>query len=477
MAVTLPSVSATTGTLTASGVGSGLDVKGLVSQLMTVEQRPLTLLNQQEADLQTRLTNLGTVNGAMSALQPAAQALVNAGSANATAVSDSSVLSATAGSTAVSGNYSVNVTQLAQVQKLVSPSPGKATTTTAVGSGTAATLSITLGTNGTTFTPDASRTPVTVNLDSTNNSLAGIRDAINAAHAGITASIVNDGSSTPYHLTLTSNATGAANSMKLAVSGDVALGVLLNYNPDAPTANFTETQAAQDAKLKVDGVDVTSSTNSVTDAIQGVTLSLIKTTGSAPANAITVSVQHDNSKVIAALSGLVTAYNSANTAIATATAKGAVLQGDWAVLNLQRQIRSIIGSTQATGTSFTTLTQLGVSFQKDGSLTLDAGKMSTALSANAADASGLAAAAGKAIKTAADNVLGPAGPITSETKGINRSITDLATRRKQIQLQLTATQARYQAQFTALDTLMSGMTQTSTFLTQQLNNLPNYFNH
>jgi flagellar hook-associated protein 2 len=480
MAVSLSSISATSGTLTAPGVGSGLDIKGLVSQLMAAEQRPLTLLNSQEADLQSRLTSLGTVTSALSSLQPAAQALAAAGVAYATVVSDPTVLAASAFSNSIGGNYSVNVTQLAQAQKLISPSPGLTSLTATIGSGSATTLTITLGTLGTlggTFTPDASKTPVPVKIDSTNNTLTGIRDAINAAGAGVTASIINDGGATPYHLALTSNATGAVNSMKLAVSGDAAITSMLGYNPDAPTSNFSEVQPAQDAKLTVDKVDITSATNSVSGAIQGVTLNLTKATGTAPGSAITVSVRPDNSKVITALGGLVDAYNSANTTIAGVTAKGAVLQGNWAVLALQRQIRSILGSAQSTGTSFTTMSQLGVSFQKDGSLALDSAKLNTALLAHPADASGLAAAIGNAVKTAADNVLGPTGPIPSASAGINRSIADIATRRTDIQAHLDQVQALYQAQFTSLDTLMSSMSQTSTFLTQQLNNLPNYFNH
>lgn len=482
MAVSLPSISATSGTLTASGVGSGLDIKGLVSQLMAVEQRPLTLLDQQEADFQSQLTSLGTVQGSLSSLQSAGQALAAAGTtAYGTSVSDSTVLAAAAFSTAVGGNYSVAVTKLAQAQKLISPT-GRTSLATAIGAGGATTLTLTLGTiTGTPvngqyasagFAADPAMTPVSLNIDSSNNTLPGIRDAINAAKAGITASIVSDGSSSPYRLALTSNATGAASSMKITVSGDGAINTLLGYDPTASSQNLNQTQAAQNAALTVDGVAVTSATNTVSGAIQGVTLNLTKET----ASAITVSVQRDYSKLTTALNGLVSAYNSAGTAISTATAKGAVLQGDWAVLGLQRQVRSILGGAQASGGAYTTLSQLGVSFQKDGSLALDSTKLSAALSSNVGSVSALALAFGNAVKSAADTLLGPNGPISNETGGINRSIKDIGSRRTALQSRLDAVQARYQAQFSALDTLMSSMTQTSTFLSQQLNNLPNYYN-
>ncbi len=484
MAVTLPSVSANSGTLTASGVGSGLDVKSLISQLMAVEQRPLMLLAQKEAAFQAQLTSLGSVQGSLSSLQSAAQALVSAGTASySTSVSDSTVLTAAADSTALGGSYSLTVTQLAQVQKLVSPAPGQASLSAAIGTGAATTVTVTLGTiSGTPvngqyasagFTPDPAKTPVTLSIDSSNNTLAGIRDAINAANAGVTASIINDGSGSPYRLALTSNATGAANSMRLSVSGDAAIGSLLGYDPSAPSQNLNEIQTAQDAKLAVDGVNITSTTNSVAGAIQGVTLNLAKAPTLSP---VTVTVQRDTSKLTSALGALVNAYNSANKAIAGATAKGATLQGDWAVLGLQRQVRAILGSAQTSGGAYTTLSQLGVGFQKDGSLALDSAKLSTALSANVGDVSALAAAIGNAVKNAADDMLGPTGPITNETTGINRSIQDIGSQRIDIQSRLGATQARYQAQFTALDTLLASMNSSSSFLTQQLGNLPNYYN-
>jgi flagellar hook-associated protein 2 len=412
-----------------------------------------------------------------------AQSLKTAGSAAySTSVSDSTVLSATADSTAASGNYALQVSKLAQVQKLVSPAPGLADTTSTVGLGSATTLTITLGTTSGTpvngqyasagFVADPARTPVTLNIDSSNNTLAGIRDAINAANAGVTASLINDGSSAPYRLALTSNGSGAVSSMQLTVSGEAAVKSLVGFDPTEPSQSLSETQTARNAQLTVDGVSVSSASNSVVGAIQGVTLNLTKETTSA----VTVAVQRSSSQLSAALSSLVSAYNSANKAMAGATAKGAVLQGDWAVLGIERQLRSILGSTQSVSGSYTTLSRLGISFQNDGSLSLDATKVSTALSTDVGSVSALALALGGAIKSFADSLLGSSGPIANQTAGINRSITDIGRRTIKLQSRLDATQLRYQKQFRALDSLMSGMTQTSTFLTQQLGNLPNYYN-
>ena len=482
MAVTLSGISGSSGTLSAAGVGSGLDVKSLVSQLMAVEQRPLTLLGAREAAFYAKLSGLGAVGGALSSLQTAAQSLVTASTAAyKTSVSDSTVLTAAAAGNAVAGSYSVAVTALAQQQKLIAA--GTASTTTAIGAGASTTLTFQLGTirggtltngiySGATFTADPAKTSVAVTIDSTNNTLDGMRDAINAAKAGVTATIVNDGSGSPYRLSLTSNDTGATGSLKLTVSGDAAIGSLLSYDPQTATQNLTQTQAAQNAQFSVDGVNISSAKNSVADAIQGVTLNLAKASPNPSPATATVTVERDTGSLTAALSAVVQGYNNANKAIAGATAKGAALQGDWAVLGLQRQVRTILGGAQSSGGTYTMLSQLGVSFQKDGSLALDSSKLAAALTSNFSDAAALASALGKSIKSAADTLLGTTGPLANKTDGINRSIKDIGSRRTNIQSRLDAVQQRYEQQFRALDLLMSGMTATSTYLTQQLANLP-----
>jgi flagellar hook-associated protein 2 len=265
-----------------------------------------------------------------------------------------------------------------------------------------------------------------------------------------------------------------ASSLKISVAGDAAIGALLSYDPSTATQNLTQTQLAQDAKFSVDGVNITSAKNSVTDAIQGVTLNLAKANLDPSLAAATVTVKRDTSALTAALNSLVLSYNNANKTVAGVTAKGAVLQGDWAVLGLQRQVRSILGSTQASG-AYTTLSQLGISFQKDGTLALDAAKLTAAVTSDFGAAATLTAAIGTAIKSAADTLLGPTGPLANQSDGINRSIKDIGSRRTLLQSRMEATQARYQRQFGALDTLMSSMNSTSTFLSQQLDNLPNYY--
>ena len=478
---TVSAASNTTGTLNAPGVGSGLDVQGLITKLMAVEQKPLTVLDTQEAKFQAKLTSLGSISGALSSLQTAAQGLSSASTVkNSATASDPSVLVAAAGSDASIGSFNVTVNNLAQRQTLLSS--GATSSSATIGSGSDTTLTFTFGTITSTLGPssgiysdaqfaaNAARAPVSVAIGSDNNTLAGIRDAINAANAGVTASIVNDGGASPYRLAISSNDTGVANSLKIATSGDSEIGLLLNYDP-AGTQKLSQTQVASNANISIDGVSITSASNTVSDAIQGVTLSLAKVT--ATNTPVSVSVQRDTSSLNSALGALVKAYNDANKVVAGITAKGALLQGDSRVLALQRQITSILGGLQQTGGAYTTLSSLGVSFQKDGALVINAAKANAAMSSNPAGVAALTAAIGKAIDSTATSLLGTTGPLSSEKAGINRSIQDIGSRRTNLQHRLELTQQRYQKQFGALDSLLSSMNQTSTFLTSQLDSITN----
>lgn len=469
---TVSAASSTAGTLNAPGVGSGLDVKSLVNQLMAAEQKPLTQLVTKEAKFQAKLSSLGTIKGVLSALQTAASALASASTSQYSATTDdTSMFTAVGSSSASSGNYNVSISTLAQAQKLLTE--GKSSTAVAIGNGIDTTVTFTLGTTSGTFAADPARTPVSLVIGSSNNTLAGIRDAINTAGAGVTASIINDGSDSPYRLTITSNATGVTNSLKITTSGESSdIASLLAYTPGA-TQTMTQSQAARNAALAIDGVAITSTLNTVTDAIQGVTLTLKKVHTNPLTESTGVAVQRDNSGQIAALGALVKGYNDANKTIAAATAKTAIFQGDSGVLAMQSQVRAILSGAQSTGGAYSTLSQLGVAFQKDGSLALDSAKLNAALTADPASVATLTAAIGTAINTAATGLIGASGPVSSKTDSINRSIKDIGTSRIQVQRHLDATQERYQKQFSALDTMIAAMNKTSSFLTQQLDSIAN----
>lgn len=255
--------------------------------------------------------------------------------------------------------------------------------------------------SGASFTLDPNQPSATVTIDNTNNSLQGIRDAINKANIGVTASIVSDGSSAPNHLVIKSNKTGATSSMKISVEDAVdplqteqKLVDLLAYDP-AGTQNMTQNTAGQNAALSINGISVTSTTNTVSSAIDGVTINLSKV-GSA-----NLSISANTAAVTSAVNGFVKAFNDVNSTIKKlasydeSTKQGGVLLGDSSVRNIQAQLRKMM-STPLTGSSgsLTTMSQIGISIAKDGTMSVDSGKLSAAMSKNMNDVAALFSSVG-----------------------------------------------------------------------------------
>ncbi len=397
--------------ITAPGMGSNLDVNSIVSQLMAVERQPLALLDRREADYQAKLSAYGTLKGAVAAFQTAMQGLADPArfQAATASVADTSILTATANTTgkAVPGSYSVEVQQLAQQQKI--RSEGFASTNSTVGSGT---LTIQYGTYDSglnTFTLNNAKPAQTVTIDPSNNTLSGVRDAINAANIGVSATIINDGSSN--RLVLTAKDTGASNSIKIITSDDDGVDLdntglsQLAFDPSATAGsgkNLTQVQAAQDARLQIDGIAISKSSNTVTDAIEGVTLNLLKNNGGTPT---ILDVGRNTAGAKASVEAFVKSYNALNQTLAdlssynTVAKKGGVLQGDSAAISIQRWLRATVsattGSTGGAAGSFTSLSQIGVAFQKDGSLALDSTRLQTAMDAGFDQIASLFAASGK----------------------------------------------------------------------------------
>ena len=255
---------------------------------------------------------------------------------------------------------------------------------------------------GAGFTQDGSQPSGTVTLDTKDQTLQGIRDAINKANVGVTATIVSDGSDNPYHLVITSNKTGEKSAMKISVDGadggpvNAGLASLLAYDPNG-TQGLTQTSGAQDTKLTMNRIAVSSADTTVDDVIQGVSLDL-SATGST-----TLTVSQDTGSVKDAINGFVKAYNDLNKTIAGLTSynadtkTGGVLQGDSAVRSIQTQLRRALStSVEGLDSNLTNLSQIGVAFQRDGSLALDSTKLSKAMASNFSDISGLFAAVGAA---------------------------------------------------------------------------------
>ena len=417
-----------------SVTSSSIDVASIVSQLMQVESQPVTQLQNEQSGFQSQITALNTVQGAVSSFQQAIQGLTTLGQyQNYSTTSTSSAISATASSTATPGNYSVSVSQLAQAQSLVAA--GQTSETAPIGSGASTTLTFTFGTisggtlssgtyTGASFAPNGNGSK-TVTINSSNNSLEGIAAAINGANMGVTATIVNDGSSTPYHLVLT-GPTGVSNSMQIGVSGDATLTSLLSENP-AGTQDLTQSSAALNAQMTVNGIPVSQSSNTVSNVIQGVTFNLSGVT-STPA---TVSVSQNTGAVTSAVNQLVTAYNALNTAIQgvasydSTSNKAGPLFGDPMVNNIQNQIRSIL-NTPISGTTsvYSTLAEIGVTFQQDGSMAVNSSQLNTAIATQPSDITSLFSTVGKAT----DSLVQYAGSTPSTQPGTYAvNVTQVAT--------------------------------------------------
>lgn len=473
------------GTISSAGVGSGLDVKSIVSQLMAVEQQPLQLLNTKESSYNATVSALGTLKSNLSSLQTAAQTL-NLSSTFSTlkaSVADSSALSANVTGAATAGTYNVEVQHLAQPQKLVSS--GYANTTSVVGTGT---ITIDLGSYSdagsppVTFTanPDATQTKITI--DSSNNTLQGIRDAINNANAGVSATIINDGTTNGYRLALTSTNTGSKNAARISVAetGAAGLAQIAYDGSTGGVSNMTQNVAARDAVIKVDGTTITKQSNTITDAIQGVTLNLTKEMTSGSTTQLTLT--RDNSAITNALNSFVTAYNAVNSTIAKSTAfnattgQGSVLTGDATVRTVQTQLRSALTNIipGAPG-GLSMLSDVGITFQDDGSLGLDTDKLNQVLANPSKDIGKLFSKSGgvDGYGTRLNNLLsgmifGNNSLMNSRIDGINSSIKDINNQITKENSRLADIESRYTSQFSALDTLLSNMSTTSSFLTQQL---------
>jgi flagellar hook-associated protein 2 len=453
------------GTIVTSGVGSGLDISGLVTKLVEAEGAPKKLqLDKQEAKAQAKLSALGSLRSALSTLRDSLAGLksVDKFQGRQATLSSLEFLSASAATTAVAGSYSVEVQRLASAHKL--QSGPFASTSTPVGTGT-----LNIATGGHTFA---------VEIDGENQSLADIAAAINASPAGakVIATVISGASDA--RLTLTARESGEAHALSVSqTGGDGGLAALV-YPPSG--GGLSELQAALDSRALVDGVLVTSSTNTISDAIAGVELTL-KTVNDV-GQTTTLSVNQDRTAARKAVDDFVKGYNGFVDASKTLTGynvdtrQGGPLFGDSGVRNIMDQLRRELTTNVAGAAIFKSLSSIGVTAQLDGKLTVDAAELDAAFDTNF-DAVGELFASkdgGLAVKLDAllERHLASQGAIESRTEGLKSTIDAIGERREALADRLTALQARYTRQFNALDGLLSQLQGTSNFLNQQLSNLP-----
>ncbi|HEU0277031.1 MAG TPA: flagellar filament capping protein FliD [Rhodanobacteraceae bacterium] len=445
-----PSIS-TSSTITALGVGSGLNLNGLLDQIQQNENQALVPLTNKQQSYQTRISAYGTLSSALSAFQDAANALGSASTFQAvkSSVADDAV-TASPDNTTPPGDYQINVTQRAQASSVATL--GVASNTASLGAGS---INFTLA-NGNTMS-------VAVSAGSSN--IQSIANAINAQNGGVNASVINDGSGSPYRLVLRASSTGTAAAVSnIQFSGDLASSLSL----DASTQ-----QAGQNAQFSVNGIAIQSASNQVDDAIQGVTLNL------AQAGSATLQVTRDTGAITTAVQGFVDAYNALSKVIGNFTSydpetrAAGVLLGDSTVRGVQSQLRGVLTSVIGNGGSLKTLTDVGITLQLDGTLQLDTTKLGQieagslpALQQFFAGGAGGQGIAGQ-VKDAVVRMAGTGGLISGATDGLNASIKSLQQQYSAMQDRISATMANYKQQFSQLDGLIAQMNSTSSYLTQQ----------
>lgn len=470
------SLSSVSGTLSSAGVGSGLDVTSIVSALMSIDQQPMTALQNKATQMQTEVSALGQLKSQLSNLGDVATNLATASTWNPVSASssDSSSVDVSTDNTASSGQHTVQVQQLASAQVLASGVYSGQYA--AVGTGT---LQIQLGTTASNgaFTA-GSAAAVSINITTANNSLSGVCTAINAANAGVTASIVNDSSGA--RLVLRANQ-GAANSVKITATDDDGNNTdssglsAIAFDPAAASGsgqNLQQTQAGQDAKYTLDGVQLTSASNTVTGALQGVTFTLKQVT----TQPVTTTMSVQTTALQNNVNTFITAYNALNTLLRQQTQSDPTgqnngpLQNDSGAIGVLNQMSQLVfGSVNGLPTTMNTLNAAGITLQQDGSLAINQTQLTAAL-ANPQQLQQLFAqaqsgtdttTAGIAVRfqTWAQALSDTGGMVQNELDSLSQEEKDNQSQQADMQTRLDATQARLMTQYQDLDTQMSTLNQ------------------
>jgi len=479
-------------TITSTGIGSGLDIETLINKLVALERTPITQLTTQTNKLQTQLSSYGKVQSALATLRDAAAKLTRPDTWAATVATSSDAssvsvtTSSTGGSAATAGNVSVQVSKLATSQtvasKVLPASPGS------VGQGS---ITIELGqwnADQSAFTAKDGVTAITVDIGAGEDQLSQIRDKINAARPGIGATVVTD--SNGSRLVLRGNDTGEANGFRVTVndadgnSGDDTGLSALAFDPSAGINTVNQKLAATNAAATVNGIDISSASNSLTGVVAGLNINLLKTT----AGDVSLSVGSDSVGIKKAITDMATAYNSMATLLrdqtkavplargSTDSSQSGPLQGDTTVVSLQNQLRSMVGSSSTLGGSLARLTDIGLEPSATGTLTTNDAKLTAALGnldnvkqlfmgldTGNPDNNGLA----QRLRSLGDVALGTEGRLSSRQTGLQSRISDNGKRNGELEARVALTETRLRARYTALDTQMAKLTSLSSYVTQQ----------
>lgn len=447
-------------TISSPGLGSNLDVKSIVSQLVALEKKPLDTLKLQAATVQTKISAFGQIKSLVSTLSDTLGKLtsvtgwnaVNATSSNSSAVS----VSAVGGTLPTTFNVEVSVLAKAKATASAAVLPVGG----AVGAGTL------------TFTP-VSGTAVDVAVTAT-DTVSDVASKINGANAGVTATVLSDASG--ERLLLRSNSTGVSGGFTLSVADDDG------NNADAAglsrlVVGTTTTTAATDAAATVNGIPVTSSTNTFSTTVSGVTFNALQVT-TAP---VEISISKSTTDIQKNIDAFVAAYNAINDVLNEATkydaaTKGAgLLQGDSTALALQNSLRSAIQSVTTGSSVYTRLTDVGITQQRGGNLAVDSAKLSAALAntdelKNMFRSTGGGAADGVAVKIKAvtTSLLSSSGFFQTKDASLKLSLSQNAKNQLQVNERVTKFEANLNARYSALDTKMASLNALNAYVSQQV---------
>ena len=458
--------------------GSVINVSTLVSQLVAATQAPqASIISAQTQTVTTEISNVGTLKSALSTFQSSLSSLDTPSAFNSLTAtsSNTAVFSATTDSSAVAGNYSIGVTQLAQGQQIVS-SAVTGGSSAALGTGT---LQLSLG--GTSFT---------LAVTSSNDTLSGIASAINSAigNPGITAAVVTgtDGA----HLVLTSTQTGAANTIKVAETDGGTNLTSLTYGT-GNTANYTVQAAAQDAQFTLSGIAYSSASNTVTNALTGVNLTLTgltttttgtgtsATTTNTPA---TLAIANNSATIESNVSAFVTAYNTLAGTFSTlggydsTTGTAGPMMGDPLLSGIQNEVKSALYSIVDTGSStYNSLASVGITSNADGTLSLNQATLQNALTSDPSAVTALFSGStgiATTLNSTLSTELSSTGIISSKSATLVKQENSLTEQTATLNTQMAALSASLTQQYSALNALLSSLQTTSSYLSQSLATLP-----
>ena len=453
--------------ISSPGIGSGLDISGIVSKLVALERQPLVQLQRAASSVQSRLSLYGQVTSQLSTLEDAAKKLSSSDGWTGMTVSSSNpaAISATAASGSSPAGFSVEVTALAKKQVTV-VAPGQ------LGNGS---LTLEQGSWATGAFVSVGGAAVTITIDDSANTLAAIAGKINSSASGVEAMVVQ--SAEGERLVLRSTQTGAASGFNVSLAstdgGQGQEGTDLSFTALPPA------QPAQDARFSVDGLEFKSSSNSVTEALPGVSLKLTQVT-SAP---VEIKLEQDREAMKKSMQALVDAYNTVNSTLANAmkynpeTKSAAPLQGDSTAVGLQSALRSLM-RTELSGRPFERLQDLGISFQSNGSLAVNSSKFEAALDKPAdlkeffaSSTEGPLRGFGLQVADFVTSALSSDGRVTVRTEALQAGMKRNSSDQELVNVRAERTQARLLEVYNAMDSKVGKLNSINNYVSQQMSSL------